>query len=149
MGVMEAYHAAGYLGQSPERASRVSRHPPVAARLAQLRKEAEDALPYKRHEMINDLIAIVHASPEEASEDNPLCETRMGHEEPYYRFPCKLAAMLLLMRVMGWLRPQKMELHLGLPKMDGLDRLALCVQARADREQREKDKKAAGSVGSA
>jgi hypothetical protein len=144
MGVMEAYQAAGYLGLSPERASRVSRHPPVAARLAQLRKDAEDALPYKRHEFINDLIAIVHASPEEASEDNPLCESRMGHEGPYYRFPCKLAAMMLLVRVMGWLQPQKVELHLGVPKLDGLDRLRICVQARADREEREKARKAAG-----
>ena len=87
MGVMEAYRAAGYLGKSADRASRVNCHPPVAARLAQLRQAAEDALPYKRYEAINDLIAIVHASPEEASENNPLCEMRMGHDEPFTDSP--------------------------------------------------------------
>jgi hypothetical protein len=71
MGVMEAYKAAGYTGDSPQRASRVNRHPPVKARIAQLRKAAEDALPYKKHEAINDLIAMIHASPSEASEDHP------------------------------------------------------------------------------
>lgn len=146
MGVMEAYRAAGYLGKSAERASRVSCHPPVAARLAQLRKEAEDALPYKRYEVINDLIAIMHASPEEASESNPLCEMRMGHEKPYYRFPCKLAALMLLVRVMGWQEPEKVEINLGIPQLDDLDRWRLSLQAQADRDAREKASKA-GKVG--
>jgi hypothetical protein len=146
MGVMEAYKAVGYVGNSPERASRVNRHPPVAARLAQLRQGAEDALPYKKHEAINDLIAIMHASPEEASENNPLCEMRMGHEGPYYRFPCKLAALMLLVRLMGWQEPEKVEINLGIPKLDGLDQLRMWVQARADRAEREKARKAAGNV---
>ena len=146
MGVMEAYQAAGYLGQSAERASRVNCHPPVAARLAQLRQAAEDAQPYKRHEAINDLIAIVHASPEEASENNPLCETRMGHEGAYYRFPCKLAALMLLVRVMRWQEPEKVEVRLRVPRMDDLDHVEAWVQARAVREETEKARKAEGSV---
>jgi hypothetical protein len=107
MGVMEAYRAAGYHSDCAERASRVSRHPAVKARLAALRKAAEDALPYKRYEAINDLIAILHASPAEADPGNSHCEMRMSHSGPYYRFPCKLAAILLLVRLMRWHEPEK------------------------------------------
>ena len=106
LGVMDAYRAAGYLGDA-NRASRVSRHPAVKARLAALRKAAEDAMPYRKHEAVNDLIAIIRASPAEACEDHPRCEMRSGHEKPYYRFPCKLAAMLLLVRIMRWQKPEK------------------------------------------
>jgi hypothetical protein len=142
MGVMEAYQAAGYLGNSPDRASRVSQHPPVVARLAQLRKEAEDMLPYKKHEAINDLIAMVHATPDEANAEHPLCEMRMGNEGPYYRFPCKLHALMLLVRVLGWHRPQKTPFQYHIPKLDNLDHLMLWVQARADKEERERVRKA-------
>ncbi len=87
----------------------MNQHPAVKARLAALRKAAEDAVPYKKHEAINDLITMIHASPAEAGPDNPLCETRMGHEGPYYRFPCKLAAIMQLVRLMGWNKPVKVE----------------------------------------
>jgi hypothetical protein len=109
MGVMDAYRAAGYHSGCPDRASRVSQHPAVKARLTALRKAAEDALPYRKHEAINDLIAIIHASPVEADPGQPLCELRMGHSGAYHRFPCKLAAMILLVRLMRWHKPEKVS----------------------------------------
>jgi hypothetical protein len=109
MGVQQAYQAAGYGSNCPQRASRVNRHPAVKARLAALRKAAEDALPYKKHEAINDLIAIIHASPAEAAPDHPLCETRLGNDGPCYRFPCKLVAIMLLIRLMRWNKPAKVK----------------------------------------
>ena len=146
MGVKEAYKAAGYSGDSAQRASRVNQHPPVKARIAQLRKAAEDALPYKKHEALNDLIAMIHASPSEASADHPLCEMRMGQEGPYYRFPCKLQAIVQLVRLMGWNQPEKVQVRLRVPRMDDLDHVEAWVQARAVREETEKARKAEGSV---
>jgi hypothetical protein len=142
MGVMEAYKAAGYTGDSPQRASRVNHHPAVKARIAQLRKAAEDALPYKKYEAVNDLIAIIHASPSEASADNPLCEMRMGHEGPYYRLPCKLAAIMQLVRLMGWNQPEKVQVIPGVKKMDNWDRFIQCINARyaADSERQAKER---------
>jgi hypothetical protein len=132
MKVMEAYRAAGYTSEAPQRASRVNCHPLVQARVAALRKAAEDMLPYKRHEAVNDLIALVHASPEEASPTNPLCETRMGHEGPYHRFPCKLAAFGLLSRLMRWHEPPKVKIVVpGLPKVDTLQAFLARTRARA------------------
>jgi hypothetical protein len=107
MSVMEAYRAAGYHSDCAERASRISRHPAVKARLAALRKAVEDALPYRKHEAINDLIAILHASPEEAGPGHSLCEMRMSHSGAYHRFPCKLAAIVLLVRLLRWHLPEK------------------------------------------
>jgi hypothetical protein len=130
MGVLEAYRAAGYTGDSPQRASRVNHHPPVRARIAQLRKAAEDALPYKKHEAINDLITMIHASPSEANADHPLCETRMGHEGPCYRFPCKLAAIMQLVRLMGWNEPEKVRVIPGVKKLDNWDRFTVWINAR-------------------
>jgi hypothetical protein len=131
MNVMEAYRAAGYASEAPQRASRVNRHPLVQARIAELRKAAEDMLPYKRHEAVNDLIAIVQACPEEASADNPLCETRMGHQGPYHRFPCKLATLALLSRLMHWHEPPRVKIIVpGLPKVDTLQAFLARTRAR-------------------
>jgi hypothetical protein len=132
MKVMEAYRAAGYTSEAPQRASRVNGHPLVQARVAALRKAAEDMLPYKRHEAVNDLIALVHASPAEAGPNNPLCEARMGHEGLYHRFPCKLAAFALLARLMRWHEPPKVKIVVpGLPKVDTLQAFLARVRARA------------------
>lgn len=139
MGVMEAYRAAGYLGATPQQASKVSRHPAVRARIAELRKAAEDALPYKRHEAINDLITIIHASPSEAGPEQPLCERRMGHDKPYHRFPCKLTAMLLLARLMRWHEPERAPFTPAVKPMDDWDRYVATMNARFKRrEEREK-----------
>ncbi len=120
----------------------MNQHPAVKARLAALRKAAEDAVPYKKHEAINDLITMIHASPAEAGPDNPLCETRMGHEGPYHRFPCKLAAILQLIRLMGWNKPEKIQFVSGVKKMDSWDRFKVWIAARyaADSKRQAKEK---------
>lgn len=120
MGVMEAYTAAGYTGTSPQRAYRVSQHPPVKARIAWLHREAAAAMPCRRHELINDLVTIIQATPAEAGPDHPLCELRMSHEEPYFAFPNKLHALTLLIRLMGWTTPDKPQLPPGIKKLDAL-----------------------------
>lgn len=107
LSLVEAYHAAGYTGDAQRKASRVNQHAAVRARIAALRQELEASCPYKRHEAINDLISIIHASPAEASETHPLCERHMGPDGPYPRFPCKLATLLVLIRLMGWAETQK------------------------------------------
>jgi hypothetical protein len=80
----------------------------------------------------------------EASEDHPLCETRMGHEGPYYRFPCKLAAIMQLVRLMGWNEPVKVQIIPGVKKMDNWDRFIQCINARyaadTERQAREREK---------
>ena len=130
LGVQEAYEMAGFTGDPSRRAWRISRHPAVKARLAALRKAAEDALPCRRHEIVNHLITIVQASPDEAGPDHSLCEKRMGHDGPYYRFPCKLAAFTLLVKLMRWHEPPKMEINLPGAEMDPVERMLARIRSR-------------------
>jgi hypothetical protein len=44
---------------------------------------------------------------------------------------------------MGWHKPQKVQLDLGVPKLDGLDRFALWFKARTDKADRAQARKAA------
>ncbi len=107
LSTIDAYQAAGYIGDAQRHAFRVGQHAAVRARIAALRQELEAACPYKRHEAINDLIFIVQASPDEASDEHPLCERHLGSDGPYARFPCKLATLLVLIRLMGWVETGK------------------------------------------
>jgi hypothetical protein len=105
MPVMEAYHAAGYKGDTANLASRLSSNPAVIARIAQLNNGVESATGYQREHAIGDLIAIIQASPGQASEDHPYCETRVTSWGSYHRFPSKLGAITLLARILGWHPP--------------------------------------------
>jgi hypothetical protein len=68
----------------------------------------------------------------------------MGHEGPYYRFPCKLAAIMQLVRLMGWNEPEKVHIIPGVKKMDNWDRFIQCINARyaadTERQAREREK---------
>jgi hypothetical protein len=133
LSVMKAYQAAGYQGHSAKFGPRIQAHPAVQGRIEALREMATKAEPdgtYKKHEAINDLITIIRAAPVEANEENPLCETRMGVEGLYYRFPCKIHAFSLLARVMGWEAWKDGDASgtagagdgVGVDERDGLDR---------------------------
>lgn len=105
MGVMEAYHAAGYKGGTPNLASRLNSRPAVIARIAELNSRVETATGYAREDAMGDLIAIIHASPADAGPDHPYCEMRMTSWGKYHRFPSKLGAITLLARMLGWQSP--------------------------------------------
>src|SRR4051812_9795579 len=91
--VMDSYHAAGYEGQLPQIASKVSQHPEVKARLMELHNAAATVIAYERLDAIKDLVAIIHARPTDEGQDNPLCEMRTGRNGTCHRFPSKLRAM--------------------------------------------------------
>jgi hypothetical protein len=105
MGVMEAYQASGYKGETANLASRLNSNPAVIARIAELNSGVETATAYHREDAIGDLIAIIHASPEDANADHPYCEMRMTSWGGYHRFPSKLGALTLLSRMLGWHSP--------------------------------------------
>jgi hypothetical protein len=102
LGVMAAYQAAGFTGGAPHLAWRINNHPPVQARIAKLNGGVETLTGYRRDDLVRDLISIIRARPSEATEDHPLCETRMTAWGLYYRFPSKLVALLLLSRLHRW-----------------------------------------------
>jgi hypothetical protein len=102
LGVMAAYQAAGYEGGSANLAWRLNQLPAVRARIAELNGAVEAVTGYGKDDLVRDLVAIVHARPNEAGADHPLCEVRMTSWGKYHRFPSKLAAITLLARVCGW-----------------------------------------------
>jgi hypothetical protein len=102
LGIMAAYHDAGYTGDTPNLAWRLNSLPAVQARIAELNGGVADAVGYRRDDAIRDLVAIIRAHPKEAGPDHPLCEERMTSWGPYHRFPSKLAAITLLMKILGW-----------------------------------------------
>jgi hypothetical protein len=105
MGVMEAYQASGYKGDTPNLAWRLNSRPAIKDRIAELKSGVETAIGYHREDAMGDLIAIIHACPEHASPDHPYCETRVTSWGVYHRFPSKLGAMTLLARMLGWHSP--------------------------------------------
>jgi hypothetical protein len=52
------------------------------------------------------LLLLLHARPNDACPDHPLCEARLTSWGHYHRFPSKLAAITLLARLCGWMRPE-------------------------------------------
>jgi hypothetical protein len=104
LGVMAAYHAAGYEGDTPNLAWRLNSLPKVKARIAELNGTVEAVTGYGKDDAVRDLVAIVHARPQDATPDHPLCEVRMTSWGKYHRFPSKLSALILLARVCSWTR---------------------------------------------
>jgi hypothetical protein len=76
LGVMAAYEAAGYEGGSANLAWRLHQMPAVRARIAELNGSVEAVTGYGKDDAVRDLVAIVHARPNEAGPDHPLCEVR-------------------------------------------------------------------------
>jgi hypothetical protein len=60
---------------------------------------------YQKEDAIADLVTMIHALPSDANAAHPLCERHMTSLGPYHRFPMKLAALLLLARMLGWNGP--------------------------------------------
>src|SRR6187455_3303741 len=102
MGVMEAYHAAGYVGTVAQLATKVSQHPDVKARIMELHNAAATVVAYEKLDAIKDLVSIIKARPSEAAPEHPLCEVRTGRQGQYHRFPSKLRALSRLAKIMGW-----------------------------------------------
>jgi hypothetical protein len=107
LGIMAAYHAAGYTGDTPNLAWRLNSMPAVKARIAELNGTVEAATGYAKDDLVRDLVTIIHAHPAQAGADHPLCEERMATWGSYHRFPSKLAAMALLIRLVGWYEPEQ------------------------------------------
>jgi hypothetical protein len=66
---------------------------------------------YTRDSAVADLVTIIQARPRDASPDHPLCEMRMTSWGPYHRFPMKLAALVLLSRMLGWHQPTQVQVE--------------------------------------
>jgi hypothetical protein len=109
LGIMAAYHAAGYTGDSPNLAWRLSAMPAVKARIAELNGTVEAATGYAKDDAVRDLVAIIRSHPAQAGPDHPLCEERVTSWGSYHRFPSKLAALALLIKLLGWYEPQQEE----------------------------------------
>jgi hypothetical protein len=107
LGVMAAYHEAGFAGDTPNLAWRLNQMPKVRARIAELNGAVEAETGYGKDDAVRDLLAIIQARPREAGPDHPLCERRMTSWGEYHRFPSKLAALTLLARLCGWTRTAK------------------------------------------
>jgi len=102
LGVMAAYHAAGYTGDSPNLAWRLNSMPEIQARIAELNGGVEAATGYGKDDAVRDLVAIVHANPAHAGPAHPLSEERRTSWGSYHRFPSKLNAIALLTKMFGW-----------------------------------------------
>jgi phage terminase small subunit len=110
LGVMEAYHAAGYTGDSPNLAWRLNSLPAVKARIAELNGGVEAVTGYGKDDAIRDLVAILRSRPSDAGPDHPLCEMRMSAWGQYHRFPSKLATITLLAKMLGWAQPMQVQI---------------------------------------
>src|SRR4029079_649897 len=84
--LVEAHYAAGYAGDKAS-ASRLGQLFEIKERIAELYREAAAQTAYEKAHAVRDLLGIIHACASEASDDNPLCEVRMGKDGPCYRFP--------------------------------------------------------------
>jgi phage terminase small subunit len=109
LGVMAAYHAAGYTGDSANLAWRLHAMPEIQARIAHFNGGVADALGYRRDDAVRDLIFIIRAKPTEVSPDHPYCEKRLTSWGEYHRFPSKMGALNLLARMLGWNGPTALE----------------------------------------
>jgi hypothetical protein len=126
LGIMSAYHAAGYTGDTPNLAWRLNSMPAVQARIAELNGTVEVATGYAKDDAIRDLAAIIRSRPEQASSDHPLCEERVSAWGSYHRFPSKLGAIALLIRMLGWRQPLQEP-----PPRDTLQEWLAKVRARS------------------
>jgi hypothetical protein len=115
LGVMAAYHAAGYEGGSANLAWRLNHIPAVRARIAELNGTVETITGYGKDDAVRDLVAIIHARPSEAGPDHPLCERRLTSWGEYHRFPSKLAALTLLARLCHWNHSKAREAQDAVP----------------------------------
>jgi hypothetical protein len=129
LGVMAAYHAAGYTGDTPNLAWRLNSMPAVKARIAELNGGVETATGYRKDDAIRDLVTIIHALPSQAGPDHPLCEMRHSGWGSYHRFPSKLAAISLLIKMLGWAHPERGEVEHD-PDA-GFKKLAECIRHRS------------------
>jgi hypothetical protein len=102
---MAAYQAAGYTGDTPNLAWRLNSMPAVKARIAELNGTVEAATGYAKDDAVRDLVTIIHSNPAQAGPDHPLCEERMTSWGSYHRFPSKLAALALLIKLLCWHQP--------------------------------------------
>lgn len=105
LGVMAAFRAAGYPGSTPNLACRLNRMPKIQARIGEMNLAVSAGTGYRKPDAVHDLVQIIQACPSQAQPDHPLCEMRMSPWGPYHRFPSKLGALTLLIRLLGWRGP--------------------------------------------
>lgn len=108
-----AYEQAGFKarGNSAEvEAGKLAKNPDVAAYVAELRAKASESAGMTAEQMIADCVRILQSPPSAASMDNPLCEIRMSKVGPFAAFPSKIAVMERLAKMLGFDKPQKVEL---------------------------------------
>src|SRR6187402_1690580 len=77
--LVAAHYAAGYAGDKAS-AFKLGQLFKIKERIAELYREAAAEAVYEKTHAVQDLLAIIHACPADATADNPLCEPRMGKD---------------------------------------------------------------------
>lgn len=98
-------------GNAASRATEILKKPRVAAYMAAMRKHAVEISGMTREQFLQDLVNTLRSTPNDADMDNPLCEIdyvgKDGDAVP--RFMSKSKAALLIMKMLGWEAPKKLE----------------------------------------
>ena len=96
-------------GKAISNAWRLKQNEAIQKRLEELEGETRQLCSLSRSEIVDKLAGVILSTPDDVSQENPLCEVKATAIGPVPLMPDKLACIKELNRMMGNYEPEKLE----------------------------------------